>query len=137
MPALAGCYSYRLVPTTPAPGVELSLELNDLGRYQLGDHLGQGVARIEGLLVSLVDSQYTLRAERTIGLAGNTMPWNGEQVTVSTAYVSLARERRFSPSRTIVLAGVFAAGFAVVAGQSLLGSGFGSGDQKSGGTSAN
>ncbi len=137
---MVACYAYTPAPTAPAPGARLALDLNDLGRYQLGEHVGPGVARIDGWLVSFSDSQYTLRVERTIGLTGATVTWNGEQVSVSTGYVGLVREKRFSPGRTIVLAGAVTAGFvAFIATRSLTGTGGGdmTGPPGGGGTSGN
>jgi hypothetical protein len=124
---LGGCYTYSYAPTAPAPGVRLALDLNDLGRVQMASHVGPAVARIDGWLVSSNDSEYTLRAERTIGLAGGTTPWSGEQVIVLRAWVGLAREKRFSPQRTAVVATTVTAGFvAFLAARGLIGFGSGS-----------
>jgi hypothetical protein len=104
----------------------LALDLNDLGRYQMAEHIGPGVARIDGWVLECSDSAYTLRAERTIGLTGGTTPWNGEQVVVLKSWVSIAREKRFSPQRTAVLATTVTASFlAFLATRGLLGIGSG------------
>jgi hypothetical protein len=109
------------------------LDLNDVGRVQLADHIGPGVARIDGWVISCSDSEYTLRAERTIGLTGGTTPWNGEQVVVQKAWVGIAREKRFSAQRTVVLATTVTAGFvAFLASRGLLGFGNGSPDPPGG-----
>lgn len=127
--ALGGCYTYSYAPSEPAPGVRLALDLNDMGRVQLAEHVGPGVARIDGWVISCSDSEYTLRAERTIGLTGGTTPWNGEQVVVRKSWVGIAREKRFSPQRTVVLATTVTAGFvAFLATRGLLGFGSGTGD---------
>ncbi|MFI5208137.1 MAG: hypothetical protein ACHQX4_08970 [Gemmatimonadales bacterium] len=102
----------------------MALDLNDLGRQQLAEHVGPGVARIDGWVASCSDSEYTIRAERTIGLTGGTTPWNGEQVIVRKSWVGMAREKRFSPQRTAVLATTVTAGFVVfLATRGLLGGG--------------
>jgi hypothetical protein len=127
--ALGGCYTYAYAPTTPVPGSRLALDLNDLGRLQMADHVGPGVARIDGWVITCSDSAYTLRAERTIGIAGGTTPWNGEQVVVLKSWVSIAREKKFSPQRTAVLATTVTAGFvAFLATRGLLGLGIGQPD---------
>ena len=122
--ALGGCYTYAIAPTAPAPGVRLALDLNDLGRQQLAEHVGPGIARIDGWVVSFADSEYTLRVERTINVAGGTVPWSGEQVIVRTAWVGQAREKRFSKQRTIAAAGLVAVGVVgFLATRGLLGAG--------------
>jgi hypothetical protein len=131
--ALGGCYTYAYAPTTPAPGVRLALDLNDLGRYQMAEHVGPGIARVDGWVISCNDSEYTLRAERTIGVTGGTTPWNGEQVVVRKSWVGIAREKHFSPQRTAVLATTVTAGFVVfLATRGLLGIGNGSPDTPGG-----
>jgi hypothetical protein len=133
--ALGGCYIYSYAPTMPVPGSRLALDLNDLGRLQLAEHVGPGIARIDGWVVSCNDSEYTLRAERTIGLTGGTTPWNGEQVVVRKSWVGIAREKKFSPQRTAVLATTVTAGFvAFLATRGLLGFGSGQPDTPGGGT---
>lgn len=133
--ALGGCYTYSYAPSMPAPGVRLALDINDMGRVALAEHVGPGVARIDGWVISSSDSEYTLRAERTIGLTGGTTPWNGEQVIVRRNWVGVAREKRFSPQRTAVLATTVTAGFVVfLATRGLLGSGNGSPDTPGGST---
>jgi hypothetical protein len=109
--ALTGCYTYSSVASAPVPGMRLALDLNDLGRVQLANHVGPEVARIDGWLVSFADSVYTLRVERTIGLKGGTTPWSGEQVQVNAGWVGLSREKRFSAPRTVVLAGAMTVAF--------------------------
>jgi hypothetical protein len=132
--ALGGCYTYAYAPSTPAPGMRLALDLNDLGRLQMAEHVGPSVARIDGWVISCSDSAYTLRAERTIGLTGGTTPWNGEEVVVLKSWVGIAREKRFSPQRTVVLATTVTAGFvAFLATRGLLGIGNGSPDAPGGG----
>jgi hypothetical protein len=109
--ALTGCYTYTSIASAPAPGTRMALDLTDLGRVQLADHVGPEVARVEGWLVSLTDSVYTLRVERTISTRGGATPWSGEQVRVNTAWVGLSREKRFSAPRTVILAGSVTAAF--------------------------
>jgi hypothetical protein len=121
--ALMGCYTYTYTPVTPAPGSQLSLALNDMGRANLVDHIGPEVASVEGELVSAADSQYVLRVNRTIGFRGQESRWSGEQVSVRYGYVGMVRERSFSPQKTAVAVGALTAGVvAFVATRNLLGS---------------
>lgn len=126
--ALAGCYTYGYPGSRPAPGARVALDLTDVGRVTLADHIGRDVLRIEGWLVSSADSQYVLRVERTVGITGNTMPWAGEPATIPASYVALEREKKFSPQRTVVLAGSMTVGvIAFFVGRGLIGSAQGSG----------
>ena len=135
---LAGCYSYTYAPTTPAPGLRMSLELNDEGRYRMSGHIGPDIVKIEGWLVTAVDSEYTLRVERTVNIRGGSVPWSGEQVVVLKSYVGIAREKRFSAPKTFMLAGAVTAGFVgFIASRGLSGFGFGSGDTSPGNPNGN
>ena len=136
---LGGCYQYTYPTSAPVPGDRVSLELNDQGRAALAEHVGPGIARVEGWLTSVEDSAYTLRVERTIGVTGATVPWNGELAVIGKGFVGVTRDKQFSMSRTIALTGALAAGFVMVATRGFgLASGFG-GDSNSngGGTNAN
>ena len=111
MPALlAGCYTYSYLPSAPAPDTRLALDLTDRGRAAEYDHLGPDVVRVEGRLVEKTDSGYTLRAERTVNIRGISTPWNGEEVRIPDDYVASAREKRFSPGRSAILAGMATVG---------------------------
>lgn len=121
---LAGCYEYKYTPVAPVAGMQLALDLNDRGRLELAEHVGPEIARVEGTLVSVADSQYMMHVARTYGFRGQEHRWNGEPVTIRYSQVGLVRERSFSAPRTVVLAGtITASAVAFVVTRSLLGGG--------------
>jgi hypothetical protein len=120
---LMGCYSYSWSATAPAPGQRLAIQLTDAGRVSLAGHIGNEVDRVDGWLMSLQDSAYTLQVEQTTNLRGGTTPWNRETVRIPTAFAARVMEKRFSAPRTAVLAGTVTAGIVgFLASRGLLGS---------------
>jgi hypothetical protein len=127
---LAGCYTYSYLPTRPAPDTRLALDLTDRGRAAEYDHLGPDVVRVEGRLVSLADSMYTLRVERTVNIRGTSQPWNGEEVRIPGDYVASVREKKFSPTKSVLAAGVATASvLGFIATRGLIGGGSGGNTQ--------
>ena len=127
-----GCYT--LVPSQTsnvAPGREIGLDINDLGRINLTPLIGGDVARIAGIVVQQTNTDYTLKVAELTYLNGRTSQWSGEPITVKNDFVRTVLERQFSTGRTAaaVLAG---AGIVtgVFVGRSLNGSGTGAGDPK-------
>lgn len=131
----AGCYTYAPVgAVTPAPNAELSLVFTDQGRVGVGSLLGSSLERVDGRVVRSSDSAYLLRVERVIDLHGAQTPWRGETVSVARAWVGNTYERRFSRSRTYLIAGLCSAAVAVFIGTRAFGlSGSGSPGSGSGG----
>jgi hypothetical protein len=93
---------------SPAPGTELSLGLNDQGRVGLGRSVGPSAQIIEGKLTSKSDSAYEIAVTSVRYFNGGTNRWSGEPLTVGTAFVQEARQRRFSPAKTALAVGVAA-----------------------------
>lgn len=134
---VAACYTTRTVEGAPKPGATVILEVNDRGRVELVDRIGQSVERIQGELQSVTDSGYVLRVQSVRYLNGQLNQWSGEEFTMPTAYVSRARQQEFSKSRTFLLAaGLTAALVAVLAQLDLVGGGGEprNGDPNKGGT---
>jgi hypothetical protein len=103
----AGCYTYTPVGSAaPVPDDQLSLVFTDQGRVDAGSALGPSLERVDGRLVRTSDSAYLLRVLRVTDLRGVQTPWRGETVSVARAWVGTTYERRFSRSRTYVLAGI-------------------------------
>lgn len=134
-----GCYVYPPVVTTPSPGVELRLDLNDSGRAALGNLIGQSAANVQGVLQSPPDTAYVLDVTSVTYLRGQTNKWSGEPVTVSKGFVANTTQRTLSKSRTWLTAGAMVAVAAVfIASRGLNGSGgepAGGGGGGGGGTS--
>lgn len=134
--ASTGCYTYSaLVPDRPAPGTQLEITLNDRGRVSLEGSIGPEIWQLQGRVTSVEDSGMTISISRVITIEKQITHWAGETVNVRTDYIRSLRERRFSTSRTVALAGTATAGVvAFLATRSLLGFGFeGSGPSDGGG----
>src|SRR5438093_946538 len=76
---LAGCYTYTPLQTLePVPQARVALVLSDQGRVGAGPNIGSGVARVEGALVGLSDSDLTLRVAQVTDIRGAQSRWTGE-----------------------------------------------------------
>ena len=106
---LTGCYAGQTLVTAPTAGMRVEVDLNDRGRVAYGERIGQSAARIEGTVEAVSDSAYTVRVANVRYLNGQSDAWGSEKLTVSREYVTRVRERRFSRSRTALLAGGIAA----------------------------
>lgn len=106
----AGCYTYTpMASVAPVPDGELSLVFTDQGRVGAGSVLGPSLERVDGRVVRASDSAYLLRVLRVTDLRGMQTSWRGETVSVARAWVGTGYERRFSRSRTYLVAGICAA----------------------------
>ena len=120
----SGCYVYPPVVTTPSPGVELRLDLNDRGRAALGSLIGPSAINVEGVLRSPPDTAYVLGVTSVTYFRGHANKWSGEPLTVSKDFVANTTQRTLSRSRTFLTAAGMAAGVvALIATRSLYGSG--------------
>jgi hypothetical protein len=122
--ALSGCYSY--VPlgsaVVPEPGDRIQVELNDAGRVGMEGELGPEAGKVEGTLVSASDTAVVMKVAQVWGEYGGLSRWEGEQVTFRTSYIRTMGRRRFSSTRTAILAATVGAGMvAFVAARDLLG----------------
>lgn len=118
---LAGCYTYsRPATVEPEPARTFVFDLTDQGRAALAGGVGAGTDRIEGGLVTLTDSSFTVRVARVVDIRGGVAQWNGEAVSIRREYVGTVRERRLSRGRTAVaVGGVAAAVVALIASRGL------------------
>src|SRR5437868_8947310 len=117
----AGCYTFEpTMSTMLAPGKSVALDLNDLGRLNLGPQIGQEVRRVQGILVSQSSTGYVVRVNQVDFFNGRSAQWSGEAVNVRNDYVGIVYEEKLSPSRTAlaVASGVAGVG-AIVAAKAL------------------
>lgn len=113
----SGCYTYAPVGNvTPVPNDQLSLVFTDQGRVDAGSALGPSLERVDGRVVRVSDSAYLLSVRRVTDLRGAQTAWRGETVSVARAWVGAGYERRFSRSRTYLLAGICVAAVATFIG---------------------
>jgi hypothetical protein len=129
LPVLAGCYTYTPIATLqPAPGTNLSLVLSDEGRMQSMRQVGPYAMRIEGELLQATPVDLVLAVSDVVDIRGIHSKWTGESISLPRSYVMMTYEKRFSTSKTVLLATAVAGGIAaIIAGRNLLGFG-GSGD---------
>lgn len=129
LPILAGCYTYTPIETPkPEPGTNLSLVLSDEGRMQTVHQVGPYAVRIEGALVQATSDDLTLAVSEVVDARGTHSKWTGEPVSLPRSYVLMTYQKKFSGSRTALVAAATVGGIiALIASRNLLGLG-GSGD---------
>ena len=130
---LAGCYTYAAPGAVePEVGRTFAFELTDQGRAALAAGLGPGVSRVEGELVGLTDTTYTVRVAQVVDIRGKAARWSGEVVALGRGYIGIVRERRSSAVRTGVALGAVTAGVVAVVSTASLSAGGSETDQPPG-----
>lgn len=121
---LMGCYTLQPVTSVaPQPGMVVGLDINDAGRAALGGAMGPAIEQVEGRLVQQTTAEYVVAVDAVRLLRGGDQTWSGEQVRIRSDYVTTVYERRFSKTRTAVLAAAAVGSIALVATRSIIGSG--------------
>ena len=122
---LSGCHRYEPVTAaTVANGSSVAVSLTDYGTANLGRLLGMGVGTVEGNLVSVSDSAYTLTVQVVRQRNGIETFWRGERVAIPRTDVAEIRQRRFSRSKSaLATVAVLAAAFGAV--EAFIGTGSG------------
>lgn len=104
---LQGCYSYAPLETgVPPAGETIEFHINDRGRFELGERLGPGVAKVEGRLTGTTDDQYLVNVAAVSLLNGERNRWSGESVRLSRGHVDRAAVRTLDKRRSWMAAGV-------------------------------
>src|SRR5688500_3499945 len=123
---LTACHRYEPVTAAAvARGSNVAVSLTDYGTANLGRLLGMGVGTVEGSLIAVSDSAYTLSVQLVRQRTGIETFWRGEQVTIPRVDVAEIRQRRFSRSKS-ALATVAVIAAAVGAVEAFIGTGSGS-----------
>lgn len=121
---LGGCTTLEpLRGASPAVGSRVAIDVNDAGRVALGGSMGPEIGQVEGTLIQRDNGDYLLGVTSVSFLRGGVQVWKGEEVHIKSDYVSGMYERKLSKSRTIGLAAASVGAVALIASQSLLGSG--------------
>ena len=121
---LSSCYTFIPVASqAPLLGSSVVLDITDAGRASLGGTMGPEIGEIEGRLVSMDASEYTLAVSVVRFLRGGEQTWTGERVRVKNEFVSTVKEKKFSRRRTAVIAGVALGVVAVFVTRAIVGSG--------------
>jgi hypothetical protein len=121
-----GCHRYEPVTAAAvARGSSVAVSLTDQGTANLGRLLGMGVGTVEGNLVTVSDTAYTLAVQLVRQRNGIETFWKGEHVAIPRLDVAEIRQRRFSRSKS-ALATVAVIAAAVGAVEAFIGTGSGS-----------
>ena len=98
---LAACHRYEPVTAaTVARGSSVAVSLTDYGTASLGRLLGMGVGTVEGSLLTVSDSAYTVAVQLVRQRNGIETFWRGEQVAIPRVDVAEIRQRRFSRGKS-------------------------------------
>jgi len=120
----AGCYTTVPMSSAPEPGQVLVMNLTDQGRVALGPSIGPSATRIEGTLDTRTDSGYVVKVASVVYLNGTNNRWTNEPLVIRSDLVRDMREKKFSRSRSgLLAAGVVGATVAFIATRGLLGLG--------------
>ena len=120
----AACHNYEPVTDpTVARGSSVAVSLTDYGTANLGRLLGLGVGTVEGSLVTVSDTAYTVSVQVVRQRNGVETFWRGEHVAIPRADVAEIRQRRLARGKSAlatvaVLAAAFGALEAFVGGGS-------------------
>jgi len=123
MVGISGCYSLEPFRGSPTPGMEIALDVNDVGRVALGSSMGPEIDRVQGRLIDRSNGEYLLGVSSVSLLRGGVQTWKGEQVVLKPEFVSNVYERRLDPMKTGAAVAVIGGLVAYVATRGLLGSG--------------
>jgi hypothetical protein len=110
------CYQYAAFEPAPTTlGKAVRVQLSDAGTSHVAALLGPGAAYLDGNLVSMTDSAYTIALADLGRRNGTEETWKGEQVTVSRSEVSSIELRKAAPGRSAALTAALVGGAALVA----------------------
>ena len=123
--ASSGCYSMTPIEgSTPAPGLEVRLNLSDAGSVQMAPLIGPRIGAIDGKAIQSTDTALVLAVEAVVNHGGRSMPWSLERLTVPRSAVSHVSTRTLDSKKTWLMAGVTVAGAFLVSQAFGLGNGF-------------
>jgi hypothetical protein len=100
-----GCYGYYQPVTPDLAGRLVQLSITDSGSVVLAPQVGYGIEAVDGKLIADSDMRYQVAVTGIRRRDGLEADWKGEPVNIPHDVVSTVMERRFSRTRTILLAG--------------------------------
>ncbi len=104
LPTLA-CYSYVTASPEVVPaGTRVSASLTTRGSAENEVRLGADATRIEGRLIRRTNDSLELAVERIRSRSGTVYRWNGEPLSIDQDFVASFRERKFSRTKTALVA---------------------------------
>ncbi len=118
-----GCYTVQPIAGQNLPvGATLVLVINDAGRVALGGSMGPAIGEIEGRLLEKDSTGYLVSVTQIRMLGGGEQVWSGERIQVRTEFVNSVSERKFSRSKTALIAAGAVGIVAIVFSKGLVGS---------------
>jgi hypothetical protein len=117
---LQGCYESSPIQQGVAPASQrLELTLNDKGRAAVGDRLGPGVARVEGMVVKQDSGSYTMSVFHVTQIDGSSSTWTGQEVAIATDGTIGFQIRKLNKTRTTLLTGGIVVGIVAIFAKTL------------------
>ena len=105
IPLLAGCYTYRTVPTAGLGAQqEVTVWVNEQGSTALTPVIGPRAHALEGVVASRSDSTVTVALNTVTRRDGSEQTMARDLVTVPVTGIDSASLRRFDRKRTILMA---------------------------------
>jgi hypothetical protein len=110
---LAGCYSYRPLPSTAVvPRTQLRLVFSAAGAKELRDAAGFEMRQLDGTVVrALGDTAVVVKPDAIITVDGDELPWRRAQLTVPWRTVERPQQRTMDKRRTRGFVAVIGAAF--------------------------
>lgn len=111
-----GCHSFLpLQDTAPANGEIVSVTLNDRGRAEMAERMGEGIDRVEGFLMHTTETVVGLEVTRTVSIRGSSATWTREAVEIPRSGIRGFQQRSFSGRKTLLLVATIGVGLALAA----------------------
>lgn len=110
---LAGCYSYRPLPSTAvAPRTQVRLVFSAEGAKALRDAAGFEMRQLDGVVVrGLGDSAVLVRPDAIVTVDGDELPWRRNDLMVPWRTVERPQQRTMDKRRTRGFIAVMGAAF--------------------------
>lgn len=112
---LTACYTQRpLVTSVPSPTTRIVARVTDSGVVAMANAIGPAAIQVEGLVAAADANTWDLRLLRVDHRGGASVVWNRELVSFPRFALADPAERRLDRTKSWALAGVIAAGAAIL-----------------------
>lgn len=116
LPLLTACYTQGpLTAPVPAPETRIVAQVTDSGIVAMGNALGPGAVKVEGVIAEADASSWRLRMVRVDYRGGTSTLWNRELVSFPRSTLANPTQKRLDKQRTWLAAGLITAGALVAA----------------------
>ena len=122
---VCGCYELRpTMDIQPRTDVQFRVELSDQARVAVVGQLGPEVREVTGHVLSRTEDDVVISAEEVVYLRGEILKMHGDTVHLNRQQLTSVTERKFSLSKTMIVAAGVAVALGVFLGsKSLFGAG--------------